>query len=125
MNYLMVDLYKNFQCSADACPNNCCEGWDIIIDENTYKKMVKCQEQLGTPAKNWIEEDKNNGHVVKLNDGGRCPMLNEKNLCKVVLNLGPEYLSATCTVYPRILRTYGNILDNSLREGVRKTDIVF
>lgn len=114
MNYLMVDLYKEFQCSADACPNTCCKDWKIIIDEVAYEKMAGNQEQLGIPAEDWIKKDKERGYVVKLDAGGRCPMLNDQNLCKVVLNLGPEYLSSTCTIYPRSVQTYGDVMEGFL-----------
>ena len=48
MNYLTVDLYKDFKCIASACPNTCCAGWRIIIDEATCKKMAEHEEQ------NWM-----------------------------------------------------------------------
>ncbi len=30
MNYLAVDLYQDFECIADACPNTCCAGWTLV-----------------------------------------------------------------------------------------------
>ena len=114
MNYLMVDLYKDFRCSADACPNTCCAGWRIIVDEDAYQKMVDHQKELGTPAADWIEKEEDGLYTVKLAGEQRCPMLTEKNLCRVVLNLGPDYQCITCMEYPRILRTFGSVLEGSL-----------
>lgn len=112
MNYLTVDLFKDFNCIADACPNTCCSGWGIIIDEDTHHKMVEHEEQLGIAAKDWLlETDK--GFIVKLNQK-RCPMLDDCNLCNVVKKLGPEFLSGTCQQYPRILHQYGNTIEGHL-----------
>lgn len=113
MNMLWVDLYSDFSCIADACPNTCCAGWGITIDNNTYRKMSDNENKLGVPVQDWIcrEED---AYKVKLQSDGRCPMLNENNLCKVVLALGPSYLSTICTTYPRINRQYGSIVEGYL-----------
>lgn len=112
MNYLTADLYKDFECIAGACPNTCCVGWRIIIDEATCKKMTEHEEQLGVPAKDWlIETDK--GTCAKL-ENQRCYMLDDNNLCKVVLKLGPEYLSNTCQVYPRKWHKYGSVMEGYL-----------
>ncbi len=113
MNYLTVDLYKDFECVADACPNTCCAGWQIGIDPIAYQKMVDNQERLGVPAKEWISEN-DGAYVAKLDENGRCPMLDEKNLCKIVLKLGPEYLCTTCMGYPRTLRIFGNVTEGWL-----------
>lgn len=106
MNYIAVDLFKDFECTADSCSSTCCAGWGIIIDRETHQKMKDEEDKLGVPAAEWLSENKDGRIVAKLVNE-RCYMLNEKNLCNVVLNLGPEYLSHTCTVYPRMFRNYG------------------
>ena len=112
MNYLTVDIYHDFECVASACPNTCCAGWDITIDTETCKKMKEKEELLGMPAQDWLE-DKDGTVTAKLKHN-RCCMLNENNLCQVVLKLGPEYLSDTCRQYPRIIKQYGDIFEGSL-----------
>ena len=112
MNYLAVDLYQDFECIADACPNTCCAGWTIVIDEATCKKMIEHEEQLEIPANEWLTE-KDGCTIAKLKNH-RCPMLNNNNLCDVVLKLGPEYLSDTCKKYPRRFRLYGNVMEMHL-----------
>lgn len=109
MNYLSIDLYNDFECIAGNCPNTCCAGWGIIIDEDTRQKMVEKEAVLGVPAKDWLK-DVNGTTFVKL-AGHKCSMLNENNLCNVVLKLGPEYLSKTCQQYPRLLVKYGNVIE--------------
>lgn len=107
MHYIAVDFFKDFECVADSCPSTCCAGWTITIDEATRKKMIDKEDILGIPAREWlIEKD---GRVMAKLNNGRCCMLNDRNLCEVVLKLGPEYLSHTCTAYPRIIRKYGDV----------------
>lgn len=113
MNYLDVDIYREFKCIADACPNTCCVGWEVFIDKNTYKKMAEKEEQLGIPAKEWL---KDNGEIVSVRlDHERCPMLADNNLCNVVMKLGPEYLSSVCTIYPRAYASYGDTIERHLQ----------
>lgn len=107
MHYFVSDLYRDFECVADVCPSTCCAGWNINIDEQTYKKMIEHEEELGVKAKDWLVETDKCVRAKLVN--GRCCMLNENNLCNVVLKLGPEYLSNTCTVYPRSYKKYGSI----------------
>ena len=35
MVFRVPSYYKNFRCIADKCPDNCCRGWEIDIDEDT------------------------------------------------------------------------------------------
>ena len=111
MNYLTVDVYKDFTCVADACLNTCCVGWKIFIDNDTYEKMVEKEKCLGMQAKDWITDGKDHFVILK---NQRCPMLSDDNLCKVVLKLGPEYLSNVCTHYPRTNIQYGGFIEGYL-----------
>lgn len=112
MNYLTVDIYDNFDCIAATCPNTCCIGWKIAIDEPTYKKMIEKEAELEVPANDWIDKKENN-YYVKLNNQ-KCPMLTEDKLCNVVLKLGSEYLSNVCQIYPRVRKQYGNFIEEYL-----------
>ena len=107
MIYLSVDEFQHFQCVADRCPNTCCAGWKIIMDRETYGKMVDGEEILQIPSSEWLEDD-GKQITVKM-DHGRCPMLTEENLCRVVMKLGPEYLCQTCKFYPRSAHSYGEV----------------
>ncbi len=73
MIYLSVDEFHQFQCAADRCLNTCCVGWKIVMNRETYEKMVEGEEVLQIPASDWLE-DKGNEISVRL-DHGRCPML--------------------------------------------------
>lgn len=38
MVYREEDDFRNFRCIAGACPESCCEGWQIVIDEDSLKR---------------------------------------------------------------------------------------
>lgn len=110
MIYITVDFYDEFQCIADACPNTCCSGWGIMIDKPAYEKIMKVEDKL--PVKDWLVE--RDGIITVKYDNNKCPMLNENNLCRIVLSLGPQYLSHVCDTYPRVVTQYGSIVESYL-----------
>ena len=42
-------------------------------------------------------------------EGGRCPFLNDDNLCDLYIELGEDKLCETCAEFPRFINDYGNI----------------
>lgn len=122
MKCFTTDVYDDFECIADACPATCCAGWKIVIDKKTVQKMSDEEAKLGIPAGEWLIEE--GDQVCARLRGDRCYMLNEDNLCNVVLKLGSQYLSVTCAQYPRILAQYGDVteayLNMSCPEVVRQ-----
>ena len=38
MRYIKPTYYDEFKCIADKCPDTCCAGWQIVIDEETLDK---------------------------------------------------------------------------------------
>lgn len=112
MNYLTVDIYDQFQCIADRCPNTCCTNWTILMDDATCQKMIEHENELEIRAKDWLVKE--NGVISVKNKNNRCSMLTENNLCKVVLRLGPQYLCDTCRTYPRMSRQYGSFMEEYL-----------
>lgn len=94
MKFYAPSYYKKFKCIADKCKNNCCVGWEIDIDENTlslYKSKPDIAEKISfsdTP------------HFV-LKDNGRCPFLDQDNLCKIIKEYGNSALCQICSDHPR------------------------
>ncbi len=116
---LMPEYLQQFKCIGGDCPDTCCIGWNVNIDKKTYKKYQgvtdkKIRNLLHKNIKRHHEDaDENKYARITLLDGGVCPMLDENMLCKVHSTLGADYLSDTCTVYPRVI--------NIVNEQVEKT----
>lgn len=110
----VLDFYNDFHCIADKCKHSCCIGWEIDIDEDTYDYYRSIPGSLGRRLlKNMAESDEGD-HCFQLAEGGRCPFLNDKNLCDICAELGEEALSEVCTEYPRFPIGYKNVIQNSL-----------
>lgn len=102
MNILKPVFYDAFSCVGSECLLSCCGGWCIDIDEKTLKEYRKMGGEIARFARHGVSYNGNkHRNEVKLQKKGYCPMLNEKQLCRVVLEKGPEALCETCRVYPR------------------------
>lgn len=115
---MMPSYIEDFQCIASECEETCCAGWYIAIDEKTYKKYKKVKQ----PAmKKRLDKElvvRKGGTAecmakIKLKNN-RCAFLGKDNLCDVYRELGEDYLSETCKVYPRNLNQLGEQVEISL-----------
>ena len=93
------DYYENFKCINKKCTHNCCIGWEIDIDEETYKKYKKIDGDFGNKLLNNINNDESPHFRLDKND--RCPFLNKDNLCDIITTLGEESLCQICSDHPR------------------------
>ena len=59
-NILKEEFYDDFSCIADRCSFTCCEGWDIIVDNDTYHKWKSNEKQSGYLCKNVKTKKSNN-----------------------------------------------------------------
>lgn len=99
MTQTTLNVFQNFHCIAGDCKHSCCIGWEIDIDEDT----LECYRQIGGDFGRRLAEniDLTETPHFKLTKDERCPFLNEKNLCDIILNLGEESLCKICTDHPR------------------------
>lgn len=47
MVYREEDDFGSFRCIAGACPESCCEGWQIVIDHDSLKRYQKDPTPFG------------------------------------------------------------------------------
>ena len=99
MKLFAPTYYKTFRCIADACEHSCCIGWEIDIDEQTLKKYKQLKDGYGPAVLESISFE-GTPHF-RLCEGDRCPHLDERGLCKIILGVGEEYLSHICREHPR------------------------
>lgn len=117
---LLVPQYmQQFSCIGSECEDSCCIGWKVTVDEDTYKKYKKSRDlELKPLFKNKVTRQRSNPSSssyakIQMEDGRRCSFLSEENLCRVQLKLGEEYLSNTCTVYPRAINSINGVIEKS------------
>lgn len=102
--------FDEFSCVAGACPDTCCAGWQIMIDEDSLEKYGKVGGSFGSRLRNsidWMES-------CFYQYDRRCAFLNEENLCDLYSEMGPEALCDTCRLYPRHVEEYEGVREWSL-----------
>ena len=122
---IKINYYDTFRCIADQCPFTCCQEWRIGVDEKTLQKWKGLKlKTTDRDGKNQSEltlcdcvEKEETGQIIKLGKDKKCPFLNEKKLCKIVLELGENHLSDTCTTFPRQINTFEDRTEYSLDPG--------
>ena len=110
MRYLKPHFYDKFVCTAGDCPDTCCAGWQIMIDEDSLEKYKSVQGEFGKRlhgSVNWEEE-------CFCQNERRCAFLNDENLCDLYKALGPDALCDTCRLYPRHTEEFEGLRELSL-----------
>ncbi|WP_313892551.1 flagellin lysine-N-methylase [Psychrobacillus sp.] len=119
---VLVPAYlKEFQCIGSACEDTCCAGgWAVTIDKGTFQKYRETRHpDMKELLKKNIARNRSSTSVydyakIKMDDEGACTLLDERGLCKVHSLLGPEMLSNTCAIYPRLLNNVDETIEKSL-----------
>ena len=108
MKKIMPDFHADFACIGGVCTDNCCIGWEIDIDRATLAKYRAMPGEFGEMLRQNIEGDPTH---FKLVENERCAMLNEDNLCRIILHGGEEMLCEICDQHPRFRGQYGDRLE--------------
>lgn len=110
MRYLKPHFYDQFTCTAGDCPDTCCAGWQIVIDEDSLERYGKEQGEFGKRLRNSIDWEED----CFYQKNRRCAFLNDENLCDLYKALGPDALCDTCRLYPRHTEEYEGLRELSL-----------
>src|ERR1700752_5088759 len=111
---------KNFRCIGSACEDTCCHGFTIPMDKATYEKYQAFPEgEIRSLATKYISLTTTHTTdslyaQIDLTAAKDCPFLTTERLCGVQKEHGPKSLSATCSIYPRVLNRVGEVLEISL-----------
>lgn len=111
MKILVPDIYQDFKCIGGECLKTCCMGWTILVDDDTIKKYKENSDPFFTDVLSHLTSaEGSNRQIIKLDDEEKCPFLNEKGLCNIVLNKGDDYIGYVCQTYPRIFLEYNDTI---------------
>lgn len=110
MEFTFPNYYKEFSCIAGSCPDTCCAGWQIVIDNKTLKKY----QHFKGPFHNRLHNDIDWKEHVFRQYNRRCAFLNEENLCDIYTEAGPKMLCDTCRNYPRHIEEFEGLREISL-----------
>ncbi len=105
--------YKKFKCIAQNCEDTCCAGWDIVVDESSADFYKSVTLPIGETIRNAMDID-SDGDIIFPLQNGRCPFLNNCNLCDIYFSLGENALCHTCKKFPRFVEEYGSVREEGL-----------
>ena len=111
MRYIKPEYFDDFKCIADKCPDTCCAGWQIVIDEASLERYKEEASSFGEILRDSIDWQEG---VFYHKENKRCAFLNRQNLCDLYTALGPENLCDTCRDYPRHTEEFEGLRELSL-----------
>lgn len=112
MKYLTLDFFNEFECIGSECPNTCCAGWSVLVDDKSAEYYKSVEGEFGDKLRENIQTVEKAYYIRGAQK--RCPFLDENELCEIYKELGKEKMCKTCTNYPRESRMYGDIWFSTL-----------
>ena len=106
------NYYPQFTCLAGACPDSCCQEWEVDIDPETAKLYKDLPGKLGDTLREKMRTE--DGTVYLTISDRRCPMWRQDGLCEIQCQLGHDALSQTCQAFPRLTHDYGDFVERGL-----------
>lgn len=113
MQSFYPEYYKSFKCIANLCPDSCCQGWDVVVDEESELFYNSVKSEFGNKIRKVTVTDDDGDRVFTLKNG-RCPFWNKDELCDIYINLGEDKLCKTCKKFPRITMEFRDFTEYTL-----------
>lgn len=100
-------FYKDFKCIAGACPDSCCQGWEVDADQDSLAYYKTLDGEIRKRIDSVLDKDEFGNTIFRLADKKRCPFLNSDNLCDMHISIGGEHTPYTCRMFPRFINDFG------------------
>ena len=113
MKTIVPAYYSKFRCIAERCGHNCCIGWEIDIDEDTYAGYREVGGSFGERLRAGIDAA-GETPCFRLGAGERCAFLNDQGLCDIITALGEDALCEICALHPRYRNFFGDRVEMGL-----------
>lgn len=113
MKIVAPKYYREFHCIASTCPDSCCHGWAVDIDDETVQRYLAMPGALGDKLRRHLKQEEW-GWVLALEENGRCPMWRRDGLCRIHAQMGEAALSHVCKTFPRLRHDYGSFQELGL-----------
>ena len=108
------DFYDSFKCIADKCTDSCCIGWEIDVDEFALEKYNNINNDFGKKIRSQIIKSEDGSNCFALAENERCPFLNQRNLCDIIINCGEDHLCDICREHPRFYEWFVGVTECGL-----------
>ena len=108
-------FYRDFACIAGACPDSCCQSWEVDADPASMAYYHTLPEsEIRRRIFSVLDQDEYGNTVFRLSDQKRCPFLNSENLCDMHIAIGGEHTPFTCRTFPRFINDFGALREMGL-----------
>lgn len=104
-NIRRTQALSTFSCLGDTCPDTCCRGWSMQVDDATRARYAKEPELLNT-----IEQDQGGGWIMKKDAASSYCVKLEGGWCGIQKEYGDAFLTDACYFYPRVTRRLGDMV---------------
>ncbi len=106
MKIRVPEYYKDFSCIGGECIDTCCAGWEVDVDKKSSAYYKSVEGDFGDRLRSMLVDYPIEDRFI-LQEHGRCPFLNDANLCDIYTELGEDKLCETCTNFPRHITEFG------------------
>ena len=96
----------DFRCLAGDCPDTCCAGWEIVVDDVSADRFRAMEDGMGKRLQQALLTVDGETQLRRHPDG-RCVLLNDQKLCDLYAMYGEGALCRTCRLHPRFVADYG------------------
>ncbi|HSS99265.1 MAG TPA: flagellin lysine-N-methylase [Terriglobales bacterium] len=117
LHTLRPQYAKSFRCIGPDCEDTCCQGWDVIIDQDAYERFQslggftpKFKEHLVVIGNATVDEYAR----IQLTSSCSCPFLSPERLCSIQVEHGEHYLPDICADYPRATQRIDGLRETAL-----------
>ena len=109
MERIIWNVYEQFRCIAEKCPDSCCQGWEVDVDETAAAYYRTLDGTLGERLRQVLKTQDGASYMALEN--GRCPMWRQDGLCQIQAELDHDGLCQVCREYPRLYMDYGDFAE--------------
>lgn len=113
MEIFSPNYYDTFHCLAAACPDSCCQEWDVLVDDDSAARYHTAPGALGDALRSVLTTGSDGCTLIRQSDG-RCPMWRRDGLCRIQAEWGEEALCRVCREFPRLTHDYGDFMELGL-----------
>ena len=103
---------KEFRCISSQCPDSCCTGWLVRLDERTVSLYRNSSSDIFSNFDS-LTFEKDGEICMKMKDG-RCPYLEENGLCRIYSYLGFSSLPEICKLHPIFINPSDDYTESGL-----------
>ena len=108
-------FYRDFACIAGACPDSCCQGWEVDADPASMAYYHTLPEsEIRRRIFSVLDQDEYGNTIFRLSNQKRCPFLNSENLCDMHIAIGGGHTPFTCRTFPRFINDFGALREMGL-----------